>query len=124
MANVTTSYPALANFRITISTIGVSTSGTRGFGRVNVYGRRRVPRPPARITAYFISHLKLVSYYDWGTGILDQPERAASQYPATSCQVKRLRHLSRTVAPIRFRILRSFMQRDISTANARGSTRI
>src|SRR5688572_18367990 len=36
---------------MTSSRIGRSATGTSGFGSTAVYGRRRVPSPPARITA-------------------------------------------------------------------------
>src|SRR6266498_3823311 len=54
MAKVATSNRACASLRMEISMIGVSPIGTRGFGSVTVYGRNRVPLPPARMTAYLI----------------------------------------------------------------------
>src|SRR5690242_17068255 len=45
-----------------ISTTGRCPIGTSGFGIVSVYGRKRVPRPPARITARLdIKQMRLVS---------------------------------------------------------------
>src|SRR5919108_5624328 len=43
--------PALASWRRMISRIGRSPIGSSGFGRIVVYGRSRIPNPPARTTA-------------------------------------------------------------------------
>src|SRR5689334_12056875 len=43
--------PSSASCRTITSRIGLSPSGISGFGNVTVYGRRRVPRPPASTTA-------------------------------------------------------------------------
>src|SRR5215467_14092974 len=48
---VTWSNPAAASCRTMTSRMGNSPIGISGFGNTTVYGRRRVPRPPARITA-------------------------------------------------------------------------
>src|SRR5262245_55779084 len=49
-AIVTRRKPWRANWRRTISTIGVVPTGMTGLGSTNVYGARRRPLPPARIT--------------------------------------------------------------------------
>src|SRR3977135_3453962 len=51
----TSSNPARFSCFRTISRIGVSTIGISGLGSTVVYGARRLPLPPARITA-FIAH--------------------------------------------------------------------
>ena len=38
----------------TISRIARSPTGISGLGRTDVYGARRVPRPPAKMTAFFL----------------------------------------------------------------------
>src|SRR5881628_67586 len=43
--------PAATSWRTTISRIGISPTGTNGFGNAVVYGANRVPLPPAKITA-------------------------------------------------------------------------
>src|SRR5207302_2023856 len=43
--------PKDASCRITTSRIGYSPIGMSGFGKTMVYGRNRLPAPPARITA-------------------------------------------------------------------------
>src|SRR5258707_2662162 len=48
---VTCRTPWRDSCRTTISRIGYGPIGIRGFGRTTVYGRSRVPIPPARITA-------------------------------------------------------------------------
>src|SRR3954465_7734108 len=45
------SKPRPASWRTITSRIGYSPIGIRGLGSTTVYGRNRVPRPPARITA-------------------------------------------------------------------------
>ena len=47
--------PLWASFSMMIPRIGFSPIGIIGFGRIVVYGRRRLPFPPARITACIVS---------------------------------------------------------------------
>src|SRR4051812_9515543 len=51
MASVMCSKPAAANCCITMSSTGRAPIGTSGFGIVRVNGRKRVPSPPASMTA-------------------------------------------------------------------------
>ena len=51
--------PQACSRRRMCSRIGRSPTGTSGFGRIVVYGRSRVPSPPARITALIGATLHL-----------------------------------------------------------------
>ena len=56
-ANVTFVNPKLANRRRVTSRIEMSPSGKSGLGKIQVYGRRRVPSPPTKIIASIMASI-------------------------------------------------------------------
>src|SRR5690349_16356843 len=66
-----------------MSRIGLSPTGMSGLGRIVVYGASRVPRPPARMTAFMMipSALYLVSGWIVAVEVLRDPfDRAAQPF--------------------------------------------
>src|SRR4051794_9103431 len=77
--------PHLARERMLCSSTGRSPIGTSGLGITVVYGRKRVPRPPARITALMPAPSTLGREPPAPTGPMAPPPRLRRSHLCDSC---------------------------------------